>query len=164
MLLLSLCTAALLQMGCTVDMSWVKGHITKMIEQQWPDAEIAAVECPEKVKKKKGDSFKCTVKLKDGGSIPFTVKQTDNDGSINVEAEKEIVVKTELADMITKAAKDKATGKADCGKGIFAIDKITPIECELPGVGTVLVTVEESGKVNWKPKDEADKDEKGKKK
>lgn len=148
--------------GCNVDMKWVKENITQMIVEQWPDAEVDSVDCPEQVAKQKGSVFKCTVKLKDGGTLPFRVKQTDDSGSVEVEAEKKIFVRQQLAEMITQAAKDKATGKADCGKGIFAIDKTTPIECELPGVGTVLVTLEESGKVTWELKDKAQKDSPGK--
>lgn len=71
------------------------------------------VECPEDVDAKKGATFKCTAKGKDGTSLPVDVRQTDDDGNVRFGAK---LLKTSEAERLigAKFAESGAAVKVDC--------------------------------------------------
>jgi hypothetical protein len=77
---------------------FIRGVVTEQIA-----ARVKAVNCPEDVKTKKGDTFVCSVTGADGSRGDVTVTQRDDDGNVMVNApflhvrEAETVMATQIA-------------------------------------------------------------------
>jgi hypothetical protein len=66
-----------------LDAGRIEKGITQGVEQQNPGTKVAAVNCPNDIKKKKGTTFTCQVKLQGSNQkATATVTQTDDKGQV----------------------------------------------------------------------------------
>ncbi|MDQ3936254.1 MAG: DUF4333 domain-containing protein, partial [Actinomycetota bacterium] len=67
----------------TLDVGPIEDGIAKGVERDNPGTNVASVECPDDVEKKKGVKFKCRVRgTKKGQQAEATVTQVDDDGRV----------------------------------------------------------------------------------
>jgi outer membrane murein-binding lipoprotein Lpp len=76
-------TAALAGCSSTIDSDKAESEIQKGIERQSSgQIPVKAVDCPDDVEAKKGDTFQCTVTGDNGKTGPVTVVQKDDEGNV----------------------------------------------------------------------------------
>ena len=145
----------------TIDQAKVQSRIAEITQQQF-GATPTDIRCPSDVAIESGSSFKCDAQL-DGQPIKYTVKQTDDKGTVKITSDSRIVKPGELEDAVAKQAADdygvsSAVGACDLGdrKVIVAPTK-TPIPCTVANVDDptdtldVDASIDADGKVTYEP-------------
>ncbi len=154
-----LVVGALLLFGTkTLDTAEAERQITQLTEEQ---AGVAPtdVSCPADIEAESGATFACSASLEDQ-PITFTVRQTDDDGNVQIDSDNTFVdvaaVEASLTQQLGEAAGVPVTSTCDVGGHSVLVDVIgQPIPCTVTNAEDasdsveVAATVDESGSVSY---------------
>jgi hypothetical protein len=124
---------------------------------------IEAVDCPDDLKLKQGDKFKCSVTLKGGGTMTVDVTQEDDEGNVRWIVSRTTVLPVGVVvESIQKRLVEKLGGgvavTVDCGAGPFLGGSAgATFECtaSAPDKDPLLLVVTQQDDMmnfSWKPK------------
>ncbi|NDI47391.1 DUF4333 domain-containing protein [Goekera deserti] len=118
--------------GQTLDTAEAESQISRLTEEQ---AGLAPtdVRCPADIAVEAGSTFTCTATL-DGQSLGFTLRQTDDEGSVDVESDTTFVVLTTVEEMLAQQITDEVgvavtAGCESEGRSVIVDGIGTPISC-----------------------------------
>ncbi len=152
--------AGLVVLGTTtLDVAEVESEIGRLTEQETALAPTG-VSCPADVAVEPGATFRCSATL-DGQPVTFTVRQTDDGGTVFIESDGTYVLLGQVEAALVEQVGAEAGGVAvvatcDGGGRSVLVDAVgTPIPCTVAAADDpadavdVLASVDEAGAVSW---------------